>query len=410
MASVGLGRFGLERNVGILAATMFGLALGEELWQAYLPAYLTALGASGVAVGLFGSLRDLLDSAYQYPGGWIADRIGRRRALLLFTGLATLGYVTYALAGSWPVLCAGLFGVMAWKAGAFATTFAIIGDSLPRERRAVAFSVQSILVRVPRIVSAPIGGAVLAALGLAGGIRLCFAITIAFALIVIAVQYRGLRPDQVRSPQPRQNTGWWAATLPAELRRLLLADCLVRIGEGLAASFIVLFLIEERQVSLAQYGAFYGLQQGVALLFYLPGGRIADRWGRPPLIALTLVFFAVFPLAVRIAASPAAMIAAFIIGGLKELGEPARKSLIVDLAPEDRRASTVGAYYAIRNALVVPAGLVGGVLWERKHELPLEAGFAVGLIGALTFVVTHRSRTATPRASSAASAIHVERP
>ena len=152
MASTGAGRFGLERNVGILAATMFGLALGEELWQAYLPAYLTALGASGVAVGLFGSLRDLLDSAYQYPGGWIADRMGRRRALLLFTGLATLGYVTYALAGSWPVLCAGLFGVMAWKAGAFATTFAIIGDSLPRDPRAVAFSGQSILVRVPRIV------------------------------------------------------------------------------------------------------------------------------------------------------------------------------------------------------------------------------------------------------------------
>ena len=405
-----VGRLGLERNVGILAATIFGLALGEELWQAYLPAYLTALGAGGVAVGLFGSLRDLLDSAYQYPGGWIADRIGRRRALLLFTGLATLGYLTYALAGNWPVLCAGLFGVMAWKAGAFATTFAIIGDSLPRERRAIAFSVQSILVRVPRIVSAPIGGAVFAAMGLAGGIRLCFAITIVLALMVLAVQYRGLRPDQVRDPPSKQHGGWWAATLPAELRRLLLADCLVRIGEGLAASFIVLFLVEERKVSLAEYGVFYGLQQSVALLFYLPGGRIADRWGRPPLVALTLVFFAVFPLAVRLATSQAGMIAAFAIGGLKELGEPARKSLIVDLAPDDRRASTVGAYYAIRNALVVPAGLMGGVLWERGHELPLDAGFAVGLIGALTFVISQRSNTPTASATSAASAIHVERP
>jgi MFS family permease len=115
---------------------------------------------------------------------------------------------------------------------------------------------------------------------------------------------------------------------------------------------------------------------------------MADRWGRPPLIALTLVFFAVFPLAVRLATSHAAMLAAFIIGGLKELGEPARKSLIVDLAPDDRRASTVGAYYAIRNALVVPAGLAGGVLWERSHQLPLEAAFVVGLVGALTFMAS----------------------
>jgi hypothetical protein len=44
-----------------------GSALGEELWQSYVPAYLTALGASGLAVGFFGSLKDLLDSGYQYP-------------------------------------------------------------------------------------------------------------------------------------------------------------------------------------------------------------------------------------------------------------------------------------------------------------------------------------------------------
>ena len=54
-----------------------------------MPAYLTALGASGLVVGIFGSCKDLLDGVYQYPGGWLADRIGRRRALLLFTTLAT---------------------------------------------------------------------------------------------------------------------------------------------------------------------------------------------------------------------------------------------------------------------------------------------------------------------------------
>lgn len=73
--------------MAVLAASLFGLALGEELWQAYVPVYLTALGAGGVSVGLFGSLKDLLDSVYQYPGGWLADRFGRRRALLTFTAL-----------------------------------------------------------------------------------------------------------------------------------------------------------------------------------------------------------------------------------------------------------------------------------------------------------------------------------
>ena len=157
---------GLNRNVAVLAASLFGLALGEELWQAYIPAYLTALGASGLVVGLFGSCKDLLDSVYQYPGGWLADRIGRRRALLLFTALAMAGYATYAIAPGWPLVFVGLFGVMAWKSGAFPMTFAVIGDSLPRERRAIAFSVQSILVRVPRVIGAPIGGLLIASLGI----------------------------------------------------------------------------------------------------------------------------------------------------------------------------------------------------------------------------------------------------
>src|SRR5438128_3389815 len=110
---------GLNRNVAVLAASLFGLALGEELWQAYIPAYLTALGASGLIVGLFGSCKDLLDSIYQYPGGWLADCVGRRRALLLFTAVATVGYATYAIAPRWPIVFVGLLGVMAWKSGAF---------------------------------------------------------------------------------------------------------------------------------------------------------------------------------------------------------------------------------------------------------------------------------------------------
>ena len=197
MSSRTAAALGFERTVGVLAATMFGLALGEELWQAYLPAYLTALGASGVVVGLFGSSRDLLDSIYQFPGGWIADRIGRRRALLLFTALATGGYCTYALARRWPILFVGLLGVMAWKAGAFSTTFAIIGDALPPERRAIAFSVQSILVRVPRVIAAPAGGLAIATIGIVGGVRLCFAITVVLALSVLAVQHWALRPERV---------------------------------------------------------------------------------------------------------------------------------------------------------------------------------------------------------------------
>jgi MFS family permease len=379
-----------RRNVSVLAASIFGLSLGEELWQAYLPAYLTALGAGGVAVGLFGSLKDLLDSLYQYPGGWLADRFGRRRALLAFTAVATAGYATYALASSWPIVFAGLLGVMAWKAGAFPTTFAVIGDSLPPERRGLAFSVQSILVRLPRVIGAPIGAAAIASLGILSGVRVSLVVTILIALIVLAVQRWGF-VDSRHEPASRvASTGPRTVRVPARLRRLLVADTLVRIGEGLAASFVILFVTQERGFSIAQYGALFAAQQAIAIASYLPGGRLADATGRPPIVALTFVFFAAFPLAVRLATTYPALLAAFVVGGLKEIGEPARKSLIVDLAPDDRRASAVGAYYAIRNLAVVPAGVAGGILWQQAPHLPLEAACVVSTLGLAVFILTSR--------------------
>src|SRR5260221_13594857 len=85
------GFLGLNRNVAVLAASIFGLGLGEEMWQSFLPKYLTALGAGSLAVGAFGSCKDLLDSLYQYPGGWVNDKFGRKQALTIFTLVAMAG-------------------------------------------------------------------------------------------------------------------------------------------------------------------------------------------------------------------------------------------------------------------------------------------------------------------------------
>src|SRR5215217_510153 len=83
----------LERNTLAVVGAMFLMALGENLWRRFLPKYLESLGAPIVAIGAYGSTEDLLDGLYQYPGGWVADRHGRRRALVLFVSLAAVGYV-----------------------------------------------------------------------------------------------------------------------------------------------------------------------------------------------------------------------------------------------------------------------------------------------------------------------------
>ena len=126
-------RLGLERRVAALAVGLFVFGLGEELWSRYVPVYLRALGASALAIGAFGTLRDLLDAAYAYPGGWLSDRLGNRRALLLFGGMTAAGLVVYAAWTSIAAVFAGLFLVAGWKSLGLPATFAIVGEELRGE-------------------------------------------------------------------------------------------------------------------------------------------------------------------------------------------------------------------------------------------------------------------------------------
>ncbi|NOZ50806.1 MAG: MFS transporter [Chloroflexi bacterium] len=53
-----------------------------------MPRYLEVLGASAWVIGAYGSLQRVVDALYQYPGGAVSDRLGRKRALVLFNMIA----------------------------------------------------------------------------------------------------------------------------------------------------------------------------------------------------------------------------------------------------------------------------------------------------------------------------------
>jgi MFS family permease len=210
---------------------MFLMALGEELWKRFIPKYLESAGAPIAAIGAYGSLRDLLDGAVQYPGGWIADRYGRRTGLRIFLGLAIVGYVLLAVGHSWPQLFAGLVFAMAWSSMASPTFFAVIGDALPPHRRALGFSVQSILRRIPIAVSPILGGLLITARGVREGVQLGLLITVLLALVTL-VLISALRLTLPGGAGPTSIAGVWRS-LPIPLRRLLLSDILVRTCEAL---------------------------------------------------------------------------------------------------------------------------------------------------------------------------------
>ena len=203
---------------------MFLMALGENLWRRFLPKYLESLGAPIVAIGAYGSTEDALDGLYQYPGGWASDRYGRRHAMLLFVSLAALGYVVIAAAPAWPVVFVGLMLIMCWTSMASPTLFAVVGDALPPGRRSVGFSVQAILRRLPVLVAPTLGGLLVAAVGVRAGVRTGLMVSVALALVTLAVVWR-MRLDRPAAHSPGDMRLVWrslpdAAPAASRLRHL----------------------------------------------------------------------------------------------------------------------------------------------------------------------------------------------
>jgi hypothetical protein len=80
-----------------------------------------------------------------------------------------------------------------------------------------------------------------------------------------------------------------------------------------------------------------------------------------------------------------------VYAGLWEIGEPARKAMIVDLADVAQRERMVGVYYFTRGLAVMPASLVGGVLWKLDPQAPFSAAAGICLLGVVLMLTGRRA-------------------
>jgi MFS family permease len=376
---------GFERNVAAASGAIFLIGLGEELWKKFLPKYLESLGAGALIVGLFGTAEDFFDAVYQYPGGWLADHRGRRQAFLAFLAVATVGYLIYFFSRSWPYLFLGLAFVMAWQSMGSPAIFATIGDALPPQKRAMGFTIQSILKRIPMVVSPLIGGIILGTMGIRAGMRVGLGITLllvaATVPLLLTIELPAVHRDMVRMH------GVWKSFHPT-LKRLLVSDITIRVCEGMADIFVVLYVTNITGITIPKYGALVAVQLATSILIYLPSAKIADRVGRKSVVIATFLFFALFPVAVVVAHGFTSLVGAFVIGGLREFGEPARKAMIVDLADARLRGRTVGLYYLTRSFSITPASALGGLLWRIRPEIPFLVAGIIGIGGTIVFALS----------------------
>lgn len=314
------------------------------------------------------------------------DRLGRRTALLYFTCMAALGYAIYILTPHWIGFLIGVCFAIAWDSVNLPVISTIIGDSLPQTRRATGFGVQSLFKRIPVLLAPVLGGSLIAGLGVAMGMRLGLGFSIALAFLSVFIIQRTYADSPSNKPNTLPVRHLWQSFEPP-LKRLLIADTLSRWAGGMPKVFLVLYVVNELHIDPLRFGGLISLQMMISMLLYLPVAKLSDYLPRRLFVLLTFAFYTLFPLVLIQASALSGVIFAFVIAGLREIGEPARKAQIVDLAPAAARGQVVGLYYLIRGLAIFPASLIGGWLWTLGHDWPFYVSGMLGFLGFLVYAV-----------------------
>jgi MFS family permease len=383
---------GLNRSIFGLLSMVILVGMGEKMAERFLPLYLMALGGGALSIGMLNGLDNLMSALYSLPGGYLSDRLGVKRALLIFNIMALIGF---AIAIAFPVWQAAIVGAilfMSWTAISLPATIGLIAQVLPTHKHTMGVSVHSLVRRIPMALGPIVGGLFIGVWGEVDGVRLAFVFAFAMGVVAMILQQRLIVDDRRGEDEEavyELRLRKLLAGVSRPLRMLLVSDILVRFCEQIPYAFVVVWCVKtiSSPISAFEFGVLTFIEMVTAMLVYIPVAHFAQRNAKKPFVVITFGFFTLFPLALLHSQSFPMLVAAFVLRGLKEFGEPTRKALIMDLAPEDRKASVFGLYYLIRDSIVSLAAFGGAFLWMISPAVNFLTAFGFGILGTLWYAI-----------------------
>jgi MFS family permease len=385
-----------KSTIGLLIMVIL-VDMGERMAERFLPIYLMALGGGVLSIGLLGAMDNLLSALYSFPGGYLSDRFGAKRALAIFNVVAMIGFGIVIVVPTWKAVLVGAVFFISWSAISLPATMSLIFRVLPQNKRTMGVSMHSLVRRIPMALGPVLGGLFIGLWGEIDGVRLAFATAFVMSAAALFLQQRLIENNPAGGPSaqgtcepvPEKNPLKLFRLMNPAMKGLLVTDILVRFCEQIPYAFVVVWCMKAiaQPVTALQFGVLTTIEMATAVLVYVPVAYLADRSTKKPFVTITFGFFTLFPLILLYSRSFEWLILAFIVRGLKEFGEPTRKALIMDLAPDNCKAGMFGLYYLIRDVFVSLAAFGGAFLWQISPETNFVVAFLFGMVATIGFGV-----------------------
>ena len=335
-------------TLGLLRRILFLISLPFFILNLLLPIYGRQIGASLVEIGIFFSAFSAMTVILRPLVGWGLDHFGRRKFFL--AGVAGYAITMFSFAfidQVWGVILArivqGISSSLLWL-----SANAIIADLAGEQERGVAFGRATQASSQGSVIGVFVGFYLLNThLSLGGhgteisSWMVLFIIYGAVTLVALIIAMHGM----VETKQP----GSKEADAPIHWSRnwvlLLFATLVTGASAAMLAPILIIYLQEKLGVGVDTI-AWAFLPTGLVwALLPAPLGKLADRFGRKPLMLIGLgaavITSLVFPLMGTLAAI--AMLWAFEAACLAA-GQPAEQALVADLTGNHERGRAYGLY------------------------------------------------------------------
>jgi MFS family permease len=349
-----------SKNILLLGFVSLLNDISSEIIQPILPLFIASLGGGGMAVGLIGGVSDGLPSILKVLAGYVSDRLGRRKPLVVAGyALSAAGKILLPAATSW--LQVFLLKVLerSGKGVRSAPRDAMISESTPEKTRGRGFGLHRAMDSTGAVI-----GSILAYLLWQGGMSYSSIFLVAGVLSVMALFPFYRVKESFASPKCEISLK--LSAISPELRRFLAIASLFALG-----NFSYMFFVLRAQALFSGSEAvaapllLYALFNLVYAVMAMPVGIWSDRVGRRKVLALGYAILAITALGFASVTSLSGLIALFILYGLVyALVDGSERAFVSDLSPAGLRGSSLGIYYGVTGVAAIVSSLVAGALWS----------------------------------------------
>jgi MFS family permease len=392
----------LEGNARVIVITEGVAAISFQWYGTYLPLYMLALGVDEMQIGVLASVLILTKLISTLLGGYMADRFGRKRVLVVFDILCWgVPMFLYAIAQNpWYFVIGRLLnGFVYVVMPSFECLFV---EDVPVERRTAVFGALQFLMAAAQLL-APVAGLMVAWMGVVPAGRVIMA-TCMVSSVTIAI-VRHFTMHETRMGQERMSAVHgvpiltlvreYAATLRVaaqdrRLRAFLIVRNLGAFVTTMWMTYSVIYLTDTRGVALPESSVallpFVSALVTMAIILLAAERLTGERvYGNlivgQVLWLLGALFFVLSP-----AGTMWFVVLWTVLNALSTaLYRPAEQSYWANVVGDRERAQVFSASSALMALVALPAGPLAGVVYTRYPRGPFLLGMilhiaALGLI------------------------------